>query len=170
MGLEFAENTLSTVGIEKRIYKMVMEDGTPMKIKLWDTAGQERFRVPTLDILNNSQGIALVYDISDRNSFDNIEYWLEAIRERTVDVPIALFGNKCDIEERKVSEEEGKELAQEQGMLFFETSAKNNQGVTEGFSALANQGYNKFKYKNNIVLESPHENNGNSRCCAKKGK
>jgi GTPase SAR1 family protein len=81
----------------------------------------------------------LVYDITDRETFDNIRNWITEIKEYAdSQVNILLVGNKCDIEsERKVSYDEGEELARSIGTHFFEVSAKNNIRVSEAYEDIA---------------------------------
>ena len=111
-----------------------------VKLQIWDTAGQERFRTITTAYYRGAMGILLVYDVSDEASFNNVRNWMRQIDQNAAEnVNRVLVGNKCDVSdsERKVTPEQGKKLAAEFGIKFFETSAKTNQGVDEAFSAMA---------------------------------
>ena len=106
-------------------------------------------------------GIALVYDITDRNSFLDIEKWLEDCYEKVVNyATYILIGSKCDLEDqRQVSYEEGNELAQSLGIDFFETSAKESLNVNEAFQKLAFKMVQKYEAENkktdgNIAIKS----------------
>ena len=109
-----------------------------MKLQIWDTAGQERFRAIQASYYKGANGILVVYDITERKSFDNLNSWLIEIEKNgNKNVYKLLIGNKSDLEdERQISKEEGKEFAEINGMQFFETSAKANFQVQEAFIQL----------------------------------
>jgi len=110
-----------------------------VKLQIWDTAGQERFRTITVSYFKGAHGVALVYDVTDRETFEAIRHWVRQIREHAdSNVTIVLIGNKCDKGQlRMVSKEEGEELAREIQAPFFETSAKTNVNVEEAFHKMA---------------------------------
>ena len=110
-----------------------------VKIQIWDTAGQEAFRSITRTYYKSSTCAFIVYDISDKKSFDNIVTWLNECRDMCYkDILICLIGNKCDLEgKRAVSYEEGKNFAEENNLLFFETSAKDGTNIQECFNESA---------------------------------
>ena len=109
-----------------------------MKLQIWDTAGQERFRSIQASYYKGANGILVVYDITNRSSFENLNSWLIEIEKNgNKNVYKLLIGNKSDLEDqRKVSKEEGKEFAEINGMEFFETSAKENYQVQDAFIQL----------------------------------
>ena len=89
--------------------KYIDADGKRLKLQIWDTAGQDRFKTITSSYYRGAQGIVIVYDITDRISFDNVKIWLGEI-EKYADEKVFKFlvGNKCDLEDRrKVSYHEG---------------------------------------------------------------
>ena len=105
-------------------------------------------------------GIVVVYDITNRQSFDDINFWLNEIKEKAnKNTVLLLVGNKCDLEdERKVSFQEGKDFADNNGIKFIETSAKTNQNVDEAFEILIDEVIKNNKdilkkIDKNIVLE-----------------
>jgi GTPase SAR1 family protein len=110
-----------------------------MRLQLWDTAGQERFRSLTSNFFGRADGFVLTYDISNRPSFDHVIGWMRDIKTRAPpDCDIVLCGNKSDLDnDRVVSPEEGKQLADEYGVQFFETSALTGNNVEKMFTALA---------------------------------
>lgn len=110
-----------------------------MRLQLWDTAGQERFRSLTSNFFGRADGFVLTYDISNRPSFDHVIGWMRDIKTRAPpDCDIVLCGNKSDLDnDRVVTFEEGKQLADEYGVQFFETSALTGQNVEKMFTALA---------------------------------
>ena len=145
LGLEFREEHLSTVGIEKMTSSIKTEDGVELKLKLWDTAGQERFKSVSVKNLRYSQAAVVVFDLTDKESFDKVTDWLKEIRDFSTIMPIGLFGNKSDIVgERKVTKEEIDELVKTEGLVYFETSAKNNTGIKEGFAKIASMAFKTF--------------------------
>lgn len=135
----FSPTFITTIGIDFKI-KTVCLDSTVVKLQIWDTAGQERFRTITVSYFRGAQGILLVYDVCDRNSFENISNWISQIDAHAdVNVIKVLVGNKCDSDPGKiqVSEAEGQALADQYGIKFFLTSAKNDIGVTPAFESVA---------------------------------
>merc|ERR1719343_1764218 len=134
----FDNNYQATIGIDFLSKTMYLEDRT-VRLQLWDTAGQERFRSLIPSYIRDSSGAIVVYDITDRRSFLNTAKWIEDVRsERGSDVVIVLVGNKTDDSERRqVSTEEGEEKAKENGVMFWETSAKMGTNIKALFRQLA---------------------------------
>jgi len=141
--LRFADNTFSdsfiaTIGVDFKI-RTIDLNGAQIKLQIWDTAGQERFRTITSSYYRGAHGIIVVYDITNADSFANVRKWLQEInRYASENVQKVLVGNKCDlVSERKVSYEDAKELADELGVTFLETSAKNATNVDVAFENMA---------------------------------
>ena len=107
----------------------------------WDTAGQERFHTLTESYYRNSHGVVLVYDVTDRRSFDRIQHWAGQIGEyENLRLSKLLVGNKTDLTEtRMVTTAEGEELAKKLGMSFVETSAKSTDNVEQAFVGIATE-------------------------------
>ncbi|XP_046404545.1 ras-related protein Rab-37-like [Ischnura elegans] len=137
---KFQTGTFSaTVGIGFT-NKVVTVDGKSIKLQIWDTAGQERFRSVTHAYYRDAHALLLLYDVTNKTSFDNIRAWLGEIREyASDDVAIMLIGNKadCSAEERAVSGENGSRVASEYGVSFVETSAKTGLNVDAAFMSVA---------------------------------
>ncbi|XP_033745443.1 ras-related protein Rab-26-like isoform X5 [Pecten maximus] len=129
---------ISTVGIDFR-NKVVDVDGTKVKLQIWDTAGQERFRSVTHAYYRDAHALLLLYDVTNKSSFDNIRAWLGEINEYAQeDVVIMLLGNKSDsTADRVIRTEDGEKLAREYGVAFMETSAKTGMNVDLAFMAVA---------------------------------
>ena len=145
LGLEFKEEHLSTIGIEKLSSTITTEDGENLKLKLWDTAGQERFKSVSVKNVRFCQGAIVVFDLTDQESFDKVSYWLQQIRSYSDKKPIGLFGNKSDlVDKRVVSQEDIDKLCDRENLEYFETSAINNTGIKEGFSKIASHAYKLF--------------------------
>ncbi|KAH0785682.1 Ras-related protein RABD1 [Histomonas meleagridis] len=134
----FSDNYISTIGVDFKI-KTIEIEGKTVKMQVWDTAGQERFRTITASYYRGSNGIILVYDVTDRDSFDHINYWMKEIdRLATPDVCRLLVGNKIDLEDKRVvTTEEGQALANQYGVAFIETSAKDNNNIEMTFQKMA---------------------------------
>ena len=127
---DFSEVLLPTIGIDFKIKTIELQSKT-IKLQIWDTAGQERFRTLTSSYYRGAHGIIIVYDVTDRDSFENVRQWMHEI-ERFANPGVCkiLVGNKCDMEEiRKVTHDEGAELARHFEIPFLETSAKNSINV-----------------------------------------
>ena len=131
---------MTTIGVDFKI-KTLDVDGKSVKLQIWDTAGQERFRNIISSYYRGAQGIMLVYDITDLESFQNLNSWLiEIEKNASKNVYKILVGNKCDMEsERKVTIEQGKDFAAQYGMKFFETSAKESTNVSDAFIAMTKE-------------------------------
>ena len=106
-----------------------------MKFQFFDTAGEERFQSITKTIYNNADGIVVVYDITDRKSFEGLEYYFKEIALLTDKKKIkCLFGNKTDMEDKRiVPYEEAEKYAKNWGCLYFEGSAKNSNNIEKLF-------------------------------------
>ena len=125
-----------------------------MRLQIWDTAGQERFRSLTSNFFGRADGFVLTYDISNRPSFDHVIGWMRDIKTRAPpDCDIVLCGNKSDLDnDRVVTFDEGKQLADDYGVQFFETSALTGQFVEKMFTALATT----IKHKRIDEFEGQH--------------
>jgi len=139
---KFSTEVLPTVGIDFRV-KVLEHRGYSVKLSIWDTAGQERFRNITAAYYRGAQGVVLVYDITNRRSFEKIGSWLEeeerhnAGDRKTVKL---LVGNKCDRGgRRRVPAQEARSWADRYDMLFIETSAKDASGVEKAFLELVDR-------------------------------
>eukprot|EP00013_Stygamoeba_regulata_P026723 CAMPEP_0177650288 /NCGR_PEP_ID=MMETSP0447-20121125/11862_1 /TAXON_ID=0 /ORGANISM="Stygamoeba regulata, Strain BSH-02190019" /LENGTH=240 /DNA_ID=CAMNT_0019153147 /DNA_START=135 /DNA_END=856 /DNA_ORIENTATION=+ len=128
----------ATIGIDFLSKTMYLEDRT-VRLQLWDTAGTERFRSLIPSYIRDSSVAVVVYDITNRASFENTDQWIEDVRaERGKDVIMMLVGNKTDLAtKRMVPMEEGSAKAKEHGILFIETSAKAGFNVKALFRKVA---------------------------------
>ena len=135
---KFLKNHLATIGIDFKT-KNLNIDNKEIKLKIWDTAGQERFRNITTQYYKGADGIVLVYDVTDDGSFEKIRDWMAQIQANTQkdELGFVLLGNKCDMEPRVITEEQGNKMAEELKINYFETSALNGLGINEAFEQLA---------------------------------
>ena len=132
----FQEAHLSTIGLDYRLKSMTLKNGKNIKLQIWDTAGQDRFRAITKNYYKGANGIILIYDVTNLQSYENVKNWISQIKEEAnPNVLIYLAGNKIDVgeEDRVVKTEEGQKIANEFNLPFYETSAKNGVNVNEIF-------------------------------------
>eukprot|EP01087_Luapelamoeba_hula_P015337 TRINITY_DN456_c0_g1_i1.p1 TRINITY_DN456_c0_g1~~TRINITY_DN456_c0_g1_i1.p1 ORF type:complete len:205 (+),score=43.41 TRINITY_DN456_c0_g1_i1:194-808(+) len=137
----FSENFISTIGVDFKI-RTVNIKGKVIKLQIWDTAGHERFRTITGSYYRGAHGIFVVYDVTDKESFDSAaKLWISELDKHAADdVCKMLIGTKNDLQnERAVQTSEGKKVADQCGALFLETSAKTGDGVEEAFMKLTNK-------------------------------
>ena len=144
-------------------------DGIDYKFKIYDTAGQERYRSISKSTIKITDGFLIVFSVANKKSFELINYWYESIQE-VIDIKkkvLILIGNKIDLPDREVSNEEALEYAKAKNMKYFETSAKTGFGIKEAFKELYQDIYELFKKSkeksnNNIELENKQKKK--SRC------
>ena len=170
MNIEFNDSNLSTIGVEKLESQITLKNGEEIKLILWDTAGQERFRSIALKSIKTAQGVVIVFDLTKKITFDNVVNWLKQIDENLNNVSLVLFGNKCDIEKEKweVTKEEVLQFAKIKNLPYFETSAKTNTNIKEGFENVVNAAYEKLegnKTNKNIQLEDDEKIHKKGGCC-----
>ena len=134
------ENFVPTIGVDFKL-KTLDVNGKKVKLQIWDTAGQERFKNITASYYRGGNGVLVVYDITDRDSFENLNSWLiEIEKNASKNVYKLLIGNKSDLEDkRKVTYQEGKDFATSNGMQFIETSAKTDSKVKDAFELLTQE-------------------------------
>ncbi|CUV04148.1 unnamed protein product [Cryptosporidium hominis] len=130
-----------TIGVEFGA-RIINLDAKKIKLQIWDTAGQESFRSITRSYYRGAAGALLVYDITRRDTFNHLSKWLNDVkRNATPNMTIILVGNKSDLDRREVTTEEGVEFAEQNGLLFIETSAKTSNNVEEAFLKVAEKIY-----------------------------
>ena len=169
---KFSLNYFSTFGIDTKFKNVKLDNGCEIKFKIYDTAGQERFKSISQNYIKKANGILLMYSISDKASFNNIENWMTNIKENSGNKnAIVLIATKCDLnEERVVSKESGEALAKQFGINFYDTSSKSNINIKEAFFDIAGQIIEKNKgkklFNNNLELQQNKEKKG--QCCSDK--
>ena len=130
----YNENYLATVGLDF-FTKDETIDNKLIRVKIWDTAGQERYKAITKCFFQRAQGIMIVYDVTNKKSFDDLKFWVESINlqskltEDIENMPIILIGNKIDIPNRVISKDTALNYAKEHNFDYYETSAKTGEGV-----------------------------------------
>ena len=159
---QFDINTKETVGVEFGSKNFNMGENDVIKAQIWDTAGQERYRAITKAYYKGAKGALLVYDISRKSSFDNIDNWLIDLRTNgDKDIIIVLIGNKSDlIDKREVSKEEAELKAEQFNIAFLETSAKSGENIDKAFTEIVEQIYkiNITMPQNDAQIEGNNDN------------
>ncbi|KAL5457071.1 hypothetical protein EMCRGX_G034308 [Ephydatia muelleri] len=174
---QFQPSFLSTIGIDFKV-KMIRLNGKTIKLQIWDTAGQDRFRSITPAIYRDALGIFVLYDLTRRDSFDNVKVWLEDIEKyaSSSGLEMMLVANKCDLHDlRAVTTAEGKRLAEEHKMTYVETSAESNLNITEAFEIMAKNIFAKSSsitqsQRTDTVVITPEDvtHNHKRKCCGRK--
>ena len=148
---KFDTNSKATIGVEF-VYKTLKINKDVIKVEVWDTAGQERYRAITSSYYKGAKGAIIVYDITNEDSFNNVESWMnEVTKKGKTDMQFLLVGNKKDlINDRKVTEQKGIDKAKELNMNLFEASALEKTNVNEAFNYLVKEIYLNIRKEKNI--------------------
>ncbi len=155
---------MATAGLEY-FSKDEIIDGKKVKVKIWDTAGQEQYKSLTRNFYRNSNGVVIVYDVTSRKTFNTVKDWISSINDAAdKDIKIILVGNKIDLP-REVTNEEGRNMAQKFNIKFFETSAKDNIGITESIKDIALMVLNSNKKNSGGLDIATHPENSRSCKC-----
>ena len=148
----FTENSKATVGVEfiSKSYKI---NDQVFKIEIWDTAGQERYKSITAAYYKGAKGALIVYDTTQKESFENIDKWMREIKEKSSkDMKLMIIGNKTDLkDERAVPTEEALEKAKDLEAPLMETSALDGNNVKEAFYDLLKEMYREIRKKLDIA-------------------
>ena len=178
----FKEEYIATVGIDYFTKNETINDKI-ISIKLWDTVGQERYKALTQNFFKNAEGVMVVYDITKVDSFDNLKFWINSIKQnmenKNIIIPVIIIGNKVDMEDmREISNENAENFAKENNYKYFETSAKTGEGIDNAVRELVNQVLNhsnnnldeqKESRKNSIQLndkkKEKKEKKKKKKCC-----
>ena len=174
---KFDEDSLTTIGLDQK-NKYVKRGDKKIELHIWDTAGQEIFRAIAKNLYKGADGILLMYDMSNLNSFNHIKEWINSIKESVDISKIALIivGNKCDLttQEITVDEEKKKNFEETRKLKIIEASAKKNINVNDSFIVLIDKmlalGLGKKKTNGidddgNQKLQNNNNDKKRSNCC-----
>lgn len=175
---KFSTNLMSTIGIDFKI-KTLEINGKKVKLQIWDTAGQEKYHTITTAYYRGSQGIMMVYDITNLQSFENINRWVKNINDYADDTAVKMIvANKIDMEfdekrGRLISKNRGTELALNHDMDFIETSAKTGENIEQAFELLVrriltqieNNKVDERRSQQGRIIEINAEKNNETNCC-----
>ena len=166
---QFVNEYIPTIGSDK-IKKEIEIEGKKLKLEIWDTVGQEQYRAVNKIFIKNAQIALIVYDITNRKSFENLNNWYNLIFEinKNSNVIVGVTANKTDLYENQVVDsEEGKNFADEKKISFFETSAKDYESIENVFIQLSKIYINKvqkiveeeIERRNSMSLKKDDKNN-----------
>ena len=148
----FNDNYINTIGGAYQQQNIILNNGVKMKLHIWDTSGQDRFRSMTNLYYRDAQVAILTYDVTNEQSLDSLTYWLKELNDKVDqdNMLLCLAGNKNDVDasQKRVQTAKGKEFAEKNNMLFYETSAKTGAGVKELFQAIATKEYSLITENN----------------------
>ena len=176
---KFHDNKIATIGIDFKI-KIIKKGNEKIKVSIYDTAGQERFKNIVKHYYKGANGVLLIYDITKRDTFEKLEFWLEDLKENSDNLNnlfIYLIGNKNDLEERReVDFEEANNFAKEKNIPYIEVSAKTGNNIKKLFDEMIKGTLTKIitfeKKENNLsnsinlsFLENEETSSKNKMCC-----
>jgi Ras-related protein Rab-1A len=145
VGGTFQQDYKMTIGVDFRLKLVTLPDGTPVKLQLWDTGGQARFTSVRSIYYKGSSGFVVMYDVTNRASFSNLDRWMDEVLKHVPDAEVLLIGNKSDLTDQKIiSSAEGRHVATKYNALFAETSAKTGKGVNEAMAHFVEKLVKKF--------------------------
>ena len=177
---KFTEGIKSTLVNENLKKKIRIDNSTIVTLNIWDTIGDERFRILTHQFYQDSHGALLIFDITNKETFNKLEIWIKDIIQNTPpDCILMIIGNKYDLNEnRKISYDEANILSQRFNISYYEVSAKNGNNIALAFEQLTyriidkqreeENNVNRYLRKdqrNTIGLEDKNNNNSNKKCC-----
>ena len=176
---QFNQHSKSTIGVEFGT-KIVNIDNKKIKAQIWDTAGQERYKSITSAYYKGAKGALIVYDITNKFSFDSVDKWVQDLNsygDKTI--TLLLVGNKSDLEEkRQITKENGEEKAKNFNLGFIETSACSGDNIDQAFVIMLKEVLKKYIDENdinndefeasggkNLELNKNNNNKKKKRCC-----
>ena len=148
----FPEKTQCNINVDFSTKNLKIDKNLYAELKIFDTAGQEKYRSITRSYYHQADGIILVFDLTNENSFIKLNKWINDINENTDNVEIILVGNKTDLIDRKISKERAESFAKEKNFKYIETSAKDGTNILLLFEELS-IGMNKIKQEDSSVVE-----------------
>ena len=168
---KFSSSNLSSAGFDSNSKEIEIIDKKVI-VQLWDSAGQQQFKAITKNLFTRVQGIIILYDITNKETFLNVSNWIKLIQETNNGILYTLAGNKCDLKnERKVDEEEAIKYSKENNIDFLETSAKMNINIFECVNNFVQKIINSDYFIRNISFAAQNTSigrrtiNKNERCC-----
>ena len=167
------EKVNHSIGLELFKKELSKNENSKIIFKIWDCSGQKRFRDVAATYCKSKDGAFIVYDITNRKSFESIDELANLVRKNNSQTsPIVLIGNKTDLkDERKISLKSGADLAKENGFIFMESSCKDNYNVSDAFTTLiemTNSELIKTNNRKNFKLKDTTNNTKekeNKKCC-----
>ena len=151
----FSQNLPCTITADFKIKSLVIDSLTSVQLTIWDTCGQEKFKSMTDQYFKFSHGVILVFDVADKRSFGDLDFWLKKIKKNAIndDISIILVGNKIDLKFRNITSEEASKFAKENNILYCETSCKEGINIEDPFETLTKDIISKKKIQKNFENE-----------------
>ena len=148
---KFNESYFASTGIDL-ITTSIKIEGKSFKIQIWDTAGQEKYRAMTKNLFLKTQGIVILFDISNETSFINLKRWMNEIKDEcSRDIPMILVGNKLDLEDKRVIDKErAMEFAKNEKLEYIETSSKTGENINKALSLIIEKIYQRADSNSNF--------------------
>ena len=167
----FSLNQPCTVTADCQLKSLTIDSLTSAQLIIWDTCGQEKFRSMTSQYFKFAHGVILMYDVSDRRSFDDLNAWLEEIKQNSMNenISIILVGNKIDFKYRNISTEQASKFAKDNDLLYCETSSKEGLNIESPFEKITKEIILKKQNKRNFENEI-NEKVSLTSTCAVRGK
>ena len=166
----YTESYVATVGLDF-FTKDETIDNKIIRIKIWDTAGQERYKAITKCFFQRAQGIIIVFDVTNKRSFDDLKMWIDSINSQSKltedleNMPIIIIGNKIDLPKRVIDKETALNFAKEQNLEYYETSAKTGEGIDNAIKELVKKVMVYINKKNGTDNLKLNENSSKRKCC-----
>ena len=166
----YTESYVATVGLDFFTKDETIENKI-IRIKIWDTAGQERYKAITKCFFQRAQGIIIVFDVTNKRSFDDLKMWIDSINSQSKltedleNMPIIIIGNKIDLPKRVIDKETALNFAKEQNLDYFETSAKTGEGIDNAMRDLVKKVMAYIGKKNGRDNLKLSENSQKRKCC-----
>ena len=186
----YSDKNISTIGVDRKSFIIelkINEDGEEIdksfRIQLWDTAGQERYRSITKGYYKDSQALLLIYDITNKSTFDNVDKWITGVKDSLGDEDndkensnyiIILLGNKLDLDEaglRKINKEDAEEICKKKNIIWGgEISAKDitSEELMKKFETFTLEIFNKIGYipiRTSTILKGGQNDKKKKKCC-----
>ena len=159
---------MTTSGIDLKTGYIDIKD-KKIRVQLWDTAGQEKYRAITKNLFLKVQGVLIIYDITNENSFQNLKLWMNTIKEECDHMEILLIGNKSDLEEqRKIKKDEVIAFANEEKLEYIETSSKTGENIHKAINIICGKildNTNIGKDFSFTLDQSSFSKNNKKKCC-----
>ena len=151
---QYSNSFISTIGVDFETKYINIDFKTKyikigeysVKVLIWDTAGQEKFRNIAKQYYKGANGVLLIYDVTNKKSFERIAYWMNELKDNNQinEIDICLVGNKIDLEGRVITREEGEKFALDNDIKYFEVSAKTSEGIEELFTSVTKGAVDKI--------------------------
>ena len=175
---QFTETFLSTIGIDKEM-KFVKIGNDSYKLTVWDTAGQERFRCLPKKYYQNADGVLLLFDVTNEETFTSVSNWMKDVKDNSgknisndankeSEISLYLRGNKIDKADRVITREKAEEMAKSLGMKYFEVSCKINMNIPEVMARMIMECHMKANHIENCFKLQPAKKGDDKKkkgCC-----